>query len=151
MKNQEIIQLLEKKANDSESKKLNLKDINFLCSTLGVKESDVIEIVNALEDKAILDAPKGYASMSQLQLKIHRFINESMLGQLMEKGVAKLVVSEEDLASLLEEDKGTYFVLNRKGDLIKPSCNNTNVTQARKIKELKAKMEKGQILAKSVK
>ena len=64
-----------------------------------------------------------------------------MLGQLMKDGKCNLQVTEDDLASLLEEDKGEYYVLNKKGDLIKPSCNNTNVTQARKVRELKAMQE----------
>lgn len=142
MKYQEIIQLLENKAKTLEdSKKLSLKDVSFLCNTLVVSEPDQVKIVNALEDKGILETPKGYASMSSLQLKIHRFINESMLGQLMDEGKCKLVVTEDDLKSLLEEDKGEYYVLNKKGDLIKPSCNNTNVTQARKVREIKAMQE----------
>ena len=142
MKYQEIIQLLENKAKTLEdSKKLSLKDVSFLCNTLVVSEPDQVKIVNALEAKGILETPKGYASMSSLQLKIHRFINESMLGQLMDEGKCKLVVTEDDLKSLLEEDKGEYYVLNKKGDLIKPSCNNTNVTQARKVREIKAMQE----------
>ena len=142
MKYQEIIQLLENKAKTLEdSKKLSLKDVSFLCNTLVVSEPDQVKIVNALEDKGILETPKGYASMSSLQLKIHRFINESMLGQLMDEGKCKLVVTEDDLKSLLEEDKGEYYVLNKKGALIKPSCNNTNVTQARKVREIKAMQE----------
>ena len=142
MKYQEIIQLLENKAKTLEdSKKLSLKDVSFLCNTLVVSEPDQVKIVNALEDKGILETPKGYASMSSLLLKIHRFINESMLGQLMDEGKCKLVVTEDDLKSLLEEDKGEYYVLNKKGDLIKPSCNNTNVTQARKVREIKAMQE----------
>ena len=142
MKKQDIIKALENKHSKYEDgRKLQLKDVNFLCDAFDTSETDCIEIVNHLEDKGILDAPKGYASMSSLQLKIHRFINESMLGQLMKEGKCQLNVTEEDLASLLEEDKGTYFVLNKKGDLIKPSCNNTNVSQARKVKELKKQQE----------
>ena len=142
MKYQEIIQLLVNKAKSLEDgKKLSLKDVSFLCNTLVVSEADQVKIVNALEDKGLLETPKGYASMSTLQLKIHRFINESMLGQLMKDGKCNLQVTEDDLASLLEEDKGEYYVLNKKGDLIKPSCNNTNVTQARKVRELKAMQE----------
>ena len=142
MKYQEIIQLLENKAKTlDKGQKLSLKDVSFLCNTLVVSEPDQVKIVNALEDKGILETPKGYASMSSLQLKIHRFINESMLGQLMDEGKCKLVVTEDDLKSLLEEDKGEYYVLNKKGDLIKPSCNNTNVTQARKVREIKAMQE----------
>ena len=142
MKYQEIIQLLVNKAKSLEDgKKLSLKDVSFLCNTLVVSEADQVKIVNALEDKGLLETPKGYASMSTLQLKIHRFINESMLGQLMKDGKCNLQVTEDDLASLLEEDKGEYYVLNKKGDLIKPSCNNTNVTQARKVREIKAMQE----------
>ena len=142
MKYQEIIQLLVNKAKSLEDgKKLSLKDVSFLCNTLVVSEADQVKIVNALEDKGLLETPKGYASMSTLQLKIHRFINESMLGQLMKDGKCNLQVTEDDLASLLEEDKGEYYVLNKTGDLIKPSCNNTNVTQARKVRELKAMQE----------
>ena len=142
MKYQEIIQLLENKAKTlDKGQKLSLKDVSFLCNTLVVSEPDQVKIVNSLEDKGILETPKGYASMSSLQLKIHRFINESMLGQLMDEGKCKLVVTEDDLKSLLEEDKGEYYVLNKKGDLIKPSCNNTNVTQARKVREIKAMQE----------
>ena len=142
MKNSEIIKLLENQASNLEDgKKLALKDVSFLCNTLVVSEQDQVKIVQALEDKGILETPKGYTSMSSLQLKIHRFINESMLGQLMKEGKAHLQVTEEDLESLLEEDKGTYYVLNKKGDLIKPSCNNTNVTQARKVREIKAMQE----------
>ena len=79
--------------------------------------------------------------MSPLQKSIHRFINDDMLKQLSNDGQAKLMVSENDLKSLtMDNDK--FYVLNKKGDLIKPSCNNTNITQKRLVAKTKENMEK---------
>ena len=141
MKIEQIIQALENLASTKKDSKLKLVDINNFFDAFKTSSEDQIKVINALEDKGFVETPKGFASMSALQLKIHRFINESLLGQLIKHRKATLVVTEEDLKSLLEEDEGIYYVLNKKGDLIKPSCNNTNITQARRVKKAKEQMD----------
>lgn len=140
MKNQEIIQLLENKAKTlDDGKKLSMSFVVDFCSTLGIDESNQTKIINALEDKGIVETSKGYQSMTAAQLKIHRYINEQMLVDLQKVRKSSIELTEEECSSLVTDDvSGNVCVLNKKGDLIKPSCNNTNVTQARKVRELKA-------------
>ena len=141
MKTNDIILACETLAKTRENKKVNLKDVNIFFTSFNVESSEQTKVIHHLEDKGILETPKGFSSMSVLQLKIHRFINEQLLVQLMDKGEAKLKASQDELKSLVNDDGNGFFVLNKKGDLIKPSCNNTNVTQARKVKELKKMQE----------
>ena len=127
-------QVLDILINDAKDKQLEINDVDTFCRRVGLDSKTTQEIIHALEDMSLVKVPKGFASMSPLQKTIHRFINNELLEQLLNKGQAKLIVSEDDLKSLVtEEDK--VFVLNKKGDLIKPSCNNTNVTQARLVKK----------------
>ncbi len=132
MNKKQVLDILTNDAKDS--KQLEINDVDTFCRRVGLDNKTTQEIIHALEDSNLVKVPKGFASMSPLQKTIHRFINNELLEQLLNKGQAKLIVSEDDLKSLVtEEDK--VFVLNKKGDLIKPSCNNTNVTQARLVKK----------------
>ena len=120
---------------------LEISDVDTFCRRLGLSSDDTTSIIHSLEDKNLVRVPKGFASMTPLQKSIHRFINDEMLSQLSNNGQAKLIVSEDDLKSLtMDNDK--YYVLNKKGDLIKPSCNNTNITQKRLVAKTKENMEK---------
>ena len=128
--------------NDIEDgKQLEISDVDTFCRRLRVSSDDTTWIIHQLEDKNLIKVPKGFSSMSPLQKSIHRFINDDMLAQLSNNGKAQLIVSEEDLKSLTM-DKDRFYVLNKKGDLIKPSCNNTNITQKRLLAKTKENMEK---------
>ena len=134
MNKKEVLNILTNDAKFETSKQLEISDVDTFCRRVGLDNKTTQEIIHTLEDSNLVKVPKGFASMSPLQKTIHRFINNELLEQLLNKGQAKLIVSEDDLKSLVtEEDK--VFVLNKKGDLIKPSCNNTNVTQARLVKK----------------
>ena len=134
-------QILEILINDSKDKQLEINDVDTFCRRLGVSSDDTTSIIHSLEDKNLVRVPKGFGSMSPLQKSIHRFINDDMLNQLSNNGKATLLVSEKDLESLtMDNDK--HYVLNKKGDLIKPSCDNTNGTQKRLVAKTKANMEK---------
>ena len=134
MNKKQVLDILINDAKFEASKQLEISDVDTFCRRVGLDNKTTQEIIHTLEDSNLVKVPKGFASMSPLQKTIHRFINNELLEQLLNKGQAKLIVSEDDLKSLVtEEDK--VFVLNKKGDLIKPSCNNTNVTQARLVKK----------------
>ena len=128
-----------------ENKPLKLQLVNQVCLGLELNESEISNVIGKLEEKSLVQVPKGFASMSNLQKMIHRFINDELLDQLLKNGKAQLVVSEEDLKSLTTERVNNVekcYVLNKKGDLIKPSCNNTNITQARLVAKTRENAEK---------
>ena len=141
MKKMNKKQVLEILINDAKDSSLEISDVDTFCRRLGLSSDDTTSIIHSLEDKNLVRVPKGFASMTPLQKSIHRFINDEMLSQLSNNGQAKLVVSEQDLKSLTM-DNDRYYVLNKKGDLIKPSCNNTNITQKRLVAKTKENMEK---------
>ena len=136
-------QVLEILINDAKDSSLEISDVDTFCRRLGLSSDDTTSIIHSLEDKNLVRVPKGFASMTPLQKSIHRFINDEMLSQLSNNGQAKLIVSEQYLKSLTM-DNDRYYVLNKKGDLIKPSCNNTNITQKRLVAKAKEHMEKMQ-------
>ena len=140
MKYEQILDILSNEAKTSKEA-LKLNDVNTFCTRLGLDEKNIVKVIHNLEDNGFLQVPKGFSSMSPLQKKIHRFINDELLEQLLKNGKATLIVSEEDLKSLSKNDDKCY-VLNKKGDLIKPSCNNTNITNARRVKKAKEDFEK---------
>ena len=144
MNKKEILAKLEKQASTTDTKKLGIKEVSALLDFVDTSEDDRVSIINHLEDNGLLVTPKGFSSMSAIQKQIHRFINDTLLGDLMKNGKSTIVVSPEDLKSLVSEASShgeKYYVLNKKGDLIKPSCNNTNITEQRKVRELKAMQE----------
>ena len=144
MNKKEILAKLEEQASKTETKKLGIKEVSALLDFVDTSEEDRVAIINHLEDNGLLVTTKGFSSMSAIQKQIHRFINDTLLGDLMKNGKSTIVVSPEDLKSLVSEASGNgekYYVLNKKGDLIKPSCNNTNITEQRKVRELKAMQE----------
>ena len=134
-------QVLEILINDAKDKQLEISDVDTFCRRLRLTSDETTSIIHSLEDKNLVKVPKGFASMTPLQKSIHRFINDDMLAQLSNNGKAQLIVSEEDLKSLTM-DNDRFYVLNKKGDLIKPSCNNTNITQKRLLAKTKENMEK---------
>ena len=143
--NQNYVSKFEALAKNEDSGKLKSNVVIGHLAFNDVGEKDSQEILHLLEDKGIIITPKGFASMSKLQKIVHRFINEQLLGDLMRVGESTLKVNEEDLKSLVDEGEGKYFVLNVKGDLIKPSCNNTNITEARRVAHAKKLMEEVQV------
>ena len=143
MKKMNKKQVLEILINNAKDSSLEISDVDTFCRRLGLSSDDTTSIIHSLEDKNLVRVPKGFASMTPLQKSIHRFINDEMLSQLSNNGQAKLVVSEQDLKSLTM-DNDRYYVLNKKGDLIKPSCNNKNITQKRLVAKTKEHMEKMQ-------
>lgn len=147
MKKEQIekyISKFETLAKNEESGKLKANVVMGFLKFNDASEEDSQNIIHILEDKGLIITPKGFASMSKLQKIVHRFINEQLLGDLMRVGESTLKVNEEDLKSLVDEGEGKYFVLNVKGDLIKPSCNNTNITEARRVAHAKKLMEEAQ-------
>ena len=147
MKKEQIekyISKFEALAKNEDNKKLKSNVVIAHLEFNDASEEDTQTIVHRLEDMGLIITPKGFASMSKLQKIVHRFINEQLLGDLMRVGESTLKVNEEDLKSLVDEGEGKYFVLNVKGDLIKPSCNNTNITEARRVAHAKKLMDEAQ-------
>ena len=143
MKYQDIINSLNTLASNEPNNKLHIKDVDKLLSFIGSNDDTRTKVIHDLEDRNILVTPKGFSSMSPLQKTIHRFINDQLLSDLMKLGKATLEVDSESLKSLVDDD-GKFYVLNAKGDLIKPSCNNTNITEARRVALAKKQMEEVQ-------
>ena len=141
MKHENQVNFLVELAKNESSKKVKLSTVNLILTSHAIKEDEQATIITYLEDNGYLVTPKGFDSMSPLQKKIHRFINDSLLGDLVKNGKATIEVTEEELESLTTESDGKFYVLNKKGDLIKPSCNNTNITEQRRVAEAKKNME----------
>ena len=121
--------------------KINSSVVNEHLEFNDVSSEDTNTIIHKLEDMNLLVVPKGFASMSNAQKRIHRFINDELLPSLMKTRKASLELTEDECKSIIEDQKDKFYVLNRNGHLIKPSCNNTNVTEARKVQELKKMQE----------
>ena len=137
MKKSQVLEIL---TNDAKDKVLEISDVDTFCRRLGLSSEDTTSVMHSLEDKALIKVPKGFSSMSPLQKKIHRFFNDEFLEALLKYGKVSFQADENELKSLVKDDDKCY-VLNKKGDLIKPSCNNTNITNQRLVAKAKKDAE----------
>ena len=140
MKKDQILASLVKEAKETEGNKLKSNDVLNSLKYSGLSDDDKKSIIHDLEDQGLLVTPKGFSSFSPLQKKLHRFINDELLPSLVDHGEATIKVSEEELKDVDTSEERPY-ILNRKGDLIKQACNNTNVTEHRRVARAKKLME----------
>ena len=59
MKTNDIILACETLAKTRENKKVNLKDVNIFFTSFNVESSEQTKVIHHLEDKGILETPKG--------------------------------------------------------------------------------------------
>ena len=143
MNKKQILDTLIKQANETEGRKLKSNDVLNKLEFSGLSDDDKTSIIHELEDKGLLHTPKGFTSFSPIQKAIHRFINDDLLNQLVKERKATIEVTEDMLKDVdTSEDK--YYILNAKGDLIKQACNNTNITEQRRVAHAKKLMEDAQ-------
>ena len=140
MNTKDVISILTNDAKDAKDGKLRIDDVSTFCRRLSLSDEDTKKVVHSLEDKALLVTPKGFTSFSPIQKVIHRFINDDLLPMLIKDGKATLEVNEDMLKDIDSSEEKPY-ILNAKGDLIRQACNNTNVTEARRIAHAKKLME----------
>tara|TARA_Y100000310_G_C20308255_1_gene634996 strand:+ start:164 stop:628 length:465 start_codon:yes stop_codon:yes gene_type:complete len=139
----QVIQILAVDAQDSKDGKLRIDDVTTFCRRVALSDEDTKSVIHHLEDKALLVTPKGFTSFSPLQKVIHRFINDDLLPMLVKDRKAVLEVTEEMLNDVDASEEKPY-ILNAKGDLIRQACNNTNITEARRVAHAKKLMEDAQ-------
>ena len=144
MNKKDVVQILTNDAKDSKDGKLRIDDVTTFCRRVSLSDEDSKHVVHQLEDKALLVTPKGFSSFSPLQKAIHRFINDDLLHQLISKRKATLEVTEDMLNDVDTSEGDKFYVLNAKGDLIRQACNNTNITEARRVAHAKKLMEDAQ-------
>ena len=144
MNKKDVVQILTNDAKDSKDGKLRIDDVSTFCRRVSLSDEDSKHVVHQLEDKALLVTPKGFSSFSPLQKAIHRFINDDLLHQLISKRKATLEVTEDMLNDVDTSEGDKFYVLNAKGDLIRQACNNTNITEARRVAHAKKLMEDAQ-------
>ena len=140
MKKDQILATLITEAKETEGNKLKSNDVIQALKFSGLSDDDKKDIIHTLEDQGLLVTPKGFGSFSPIQKKLHRFINEEMLPSLVKTLEATIKVTEEELKDVDTSEERPY-ILNRKGDLIKQACNNTNVTEHRRVALAKKQME----------
>ena len=140
----DVIQILTNDAKDSKDGKLRLDDVTTFCRRVALSDEDTKLVIHHLEDKALLVTPKGFTSFSPLQKVIHRFINDDLLAMLVKNRKATLEVTEDMLNDVDTSEGDKFYVLNAKGDLIRQACNNTNITEARRVAHAKKLMEDAQ-------
>ena len=139
----QVIQILTVDAQDSKDGKLRIDDVTTFCRRVALSDEDTKFVVHQLEDKALLVTPKGFSSFSPIQKAIHRFINDDLLDMLVATRKATIEVTEDDLNDV-DSSENRPFILNAKGDLIRQACNNTNITEARRVAHAKKLMEDAQ-------
>ena len=140
----QIVDQLIKQAKDCDGGKLKSNDVLMKLEFSPLHEDEKKDVIHMLEDKGLLVTPKGFSSFSPLQKAIHRFINDDLLHQLVSKRKASLEVTEEMLNDVDTSEEDKFYVLNKKGDLIRQACNNTNITEARRVAHAKKLMEDAQ-------
>ena len=143
MNSKDVIQILTNDANDSKDGKLKIDDVSTFCRRISLSDEDTKKVIHGLEDKALLVTPKGFTSFSPLQKVIHRFINDDLLPMLVKNRKATLEVTE-DMINDVDSSEEKPYILNAKGDLIRQACNNTNITEARRVAHAKKLMEDAQ-------
>ena len=131
------------KENESLFNKDGKIESNILKTSLSLVQDAKVKqaITEALISEGIVQLKKGEASYSQVQRKIVHYLNHQFHVDLFENGKTSFALSDEEIESSLREEDKKVMVLNANGHLIEQKVNNTDVTEKRRVEELKSKME----------